>query len=523
MNSRTRKRVMERKIVERLRLGNGVNKITRELGTSKKRVIKIRRLAERKGYLDILEPLPSYPAILFPELDQREACRSEPDERLQLHREWIEERLDAGWDPITVFEELPIVVSRSSFYRFLNRHGLRGRGKHRRVIPEIISQPGETLQLDWGKLCTVEEDGRKRTVWMLTGVLGFSRYLLVRLVWSNTIEETLEALKSMFEELGGVPLKVTTDNPKCFALKADRYEPLLNPAIERFSSHYNTVIECLPPRAPQKKGKVERQIGYVRRLYQAHGENWFDIDEAQEYMDRKLELANRRKHGTTGQRPADVFISTEQPALKALPVLPYQIEEYHCGKVRKDGHVRFRTKYYSVNERHINQEVVVLGTKTLVSIFHEGALIEVHPRITDPNRSKSTKKHHLKPWEQTLEDQSLLRKRAQKLGPAVDTMVFRILHRGMGFIDFRKIWGILNLDKKYSSESINQACALALEQDRIGYRAVKEALELLELETRQHCLAQPGTTLRHQSAKFIRPMVEYQQKIQLRLIEGGKK
>jgi len=41
--------------------------------------------------------------------------------------------------------------------------------------------------------------------------------------------------------------------------------------------HYQVQMECLPPRDPQKKGKVERMMPYVRRLFQAHGE-WQGIE-----------------------------------------------------------------------------------------------------------------------------------------------------------------------------------------------------------------------------------------------------
>ena len=66
----------------------------------------------------------------------------------------------------------------------------------------------------------------------------------------------------------------------------------------------------------------------------------------------KMVIANERKHGTTKQRPKDIFLRDEANILKSLPDKAYEIEEYHRGKVRKDGHVRFRNKYYSVGEAY---------------------------------------------------------------------------------------------------------------------------------------------------------------------------
>jgi|GEM_PF-6964052 len=154
--------------------------------------------------------------------------------------------------------------------------GRLGEKIRRRVVPEIIHRPGEALILDWGKLRDFIdlETGKKKTVWAFVGTLGFSRFMMVRLVESNDLMTTIDAIESMFREIGGVPERLTSDNPKCFAIEASPYEPLLNPGLELFLSHYKVQMECLPPADPQKKGKVERMMPYVRRIYEAHGKEW---------------------------------------------------------------------------------------------------------------------------------------------------------------------------------------------------------------------------------------------------------
>jgi len=88
----------------------------------------------------------------------------------------------------------------------------------------------------------------------------------------------------------------------------------------------------------------------VRRIYQAHGDEWRGIEESQKYITQKIALANEKKHGTTGLRPIGVFVNSEAPALKALPALAYEIEEYGEGTVRRDGFVCFKGKFYSVDD-----------------------------------------------------------------------------------------------------------------------------------------------------------------------------
>jgi hypothetical protein len=298
---------MDRKIVELLVAGKSRRFIKEHLRIGSGRFEKVRKLAAEQGYLEG-RALPDYPEALFPDrVDRRQKLRSGVDAQLLAHRAWIKERLQAGWHAISVFAELGrtlgVVVTRPSFYRFLERHdlGMLSRsGKDRRVVPEIVHEPGSALILDWGLLDRVLDPLRrmKRSLFAFAGVLGFSRYLMVRLVWTNEVAPTLAAIESMLREIGGVTGRVTSDNPKCFCLTASKYEPLLNPAYERFASHYGFLIECLPPRDPQKKGKVERLMPYVRRLYEAQG-GFVRLEESQSDLDRKLDLANQRRHGTT--------------------------------------------------------------------------------------------------------------------------------------------------------------------------------------------------------------------------------
>ncbi len=379
---------MERKIVEMLQGGASVKRVARTLHVAKRRIRALREQAKKRGYLEAdgrpgPVGLPPYPEAIFPDpVDGRSLRLSEAHQLLEPHRGWIRERLEAGWHAVTAWEELPVQgISRSSFYRFLEQHRLNRLGESYRVIPEIRHQPGEALLLDWGKLRNVTNPvtGRKRALWMFVGVLGFSRFMMVRLVWTMDTVTTLQAMEGMFRQIQGVPFKVTIDNPKCIALEASDYEPLLNPAVERFASHYGVVIECLPPADPEKKGKVERQMPYGRRLYEGHGEAWLGLEESQAYMDRKLVIANDRRHGTTLRRPKDVLVQEEAPALKLLPVLSYEVEQFSEGIVRQDGHVRFANKYYSVDEIYQGKSVVILGSAQQVSIYHQASFWKCMP------------------------------------------------------------------------------------------------------------------------------------------------
>lgn len=531
MTREHRGRMTDRKIVESLIAGQAVKQIARSLTVGRERVRSLRAEAVRLGYLAEgggkgAVALPAYPEAVFPEPEKATPLRpSAAEELLTPIHGWMRERLLSGWHSVTLFEELPVVgVSRSSFYRYLERHKLNHLGERvrRRVVPEIVHRAGEALLLDWGKLRDVPDPttGRKRTLWMFAGVLGYSRLLLVRLVWTIDVATTLAALQDMFRELGGVTGRMTTDNPKCIALEASKYEPLLNPAAERFAAHYGVRLEALPPSDPQKKGKIERPIPYLRRLYEAHGPEWHGVEESQAYLERKLVIANMRKHGTTMRKPKEVFEAEERAALKELPAVAYELEEYHEGTVRHDGHVRFANKYYSVDEDHMGKDVIVLGNSRQVAIYLKGRLLEIHPRITDPAVSKSTKPHHRKPWERAMEDDSMYRKRARKIGPAVEEMIVRLLTQGEGFIDTRKIWGILSLEKSYPADRVDAACRKTLDVGSLSWRSAKAFLEAGELAAGETAANVPPAPKREQTNhRYVRPLSIYQEQLSLLSLE----
>lgn len=517
MTRTSRRRKVDRKIVELLLGGKSENYIMGALRAGRRRVKRARGEAERAGYFAGTQ-LPPYPEAVFPDpADRRREKVSDNDIILQVHLAWMQDRLATGWQPITVWEELPQRVPRSSFYRFLERHQLCRLGESFRHIPEIQHEPGEALLLDWGKLRDVVENGKKRTLWAFVGVLGFSRYMMVRLVWSNDVPTTIAAIESMLQELGGVPRRLTSDNPKCFALEASQYEPILNPVIERMAAHYGVRMECLPPADPQKKGKVERPMPYVRRLYQAHGDEWSGIEESQAYLTKKVALANERKHGTTRLRPIDDLVNVEAPALHALPPLAYEIEEYSEGSVRKDGFVCFKGKFYSVDDELRGEEVAVVANGTRVAIYQKGRLVETHPRIRDPHQSKSIKPHHQKSWEKTLQDHAHYLRRAAEVGADVERLVQAILLEGEGFVDTRRVWGILSLEKTYPRAAVNEACRKAFELNLISYQTVRSLLKIAPKPPAEKGGAANPRATKDETNKFVRPMSEYTKQLKLRL------
>jgi transposase len=158
------------------------------------------------------------------------------------------------------------------------------------------------------------------------------------------------------------------------------------------------------------------------------------------------------------------------------------IEEKDAIKVRKDGHVFYKDKYYSVSPEFVEKLVVVKEhqskDETILLIYHRRKLIESHTKISSKFYQASTKPEHLKPWQETLSPTSVYRKAAKQIGADCDKLIFTILQKGQGVVDNKTIWAVIGLRKSYSKTILNEACSFSLESGSMSLRSVMSYLNL---------------------------------------------
>jgi hypothetical protein len=137
----------------------------------------------------------------------------------------------------------------------------------------------------------------------------------------------------------------------------------------------------------RSKPRVERQVQFVRGSFFA-GEEFIDLADAQRRGEEWCrERAGRRIHGTTQQRPAEVFAVEELPRLLPAPTEVYDVPIYATAKVHRDHHIEVARSLYSVPGALIGARVEVRADRALVRVFHRGQLIKVHPRQEPGRRS----------------------------------------------------------------------------------------------------------------------------------------
>jgi transposase len=132
-------------------------------------------------------------------------------------------------------------------------------------VYRIEVQPGEEVQVDFGLGASVGVAGQKmRRTWVFRAVLSFSRKGYSEAVFHQDTESFLRAIENALRHFGGVPLILNLDNLKAAVIKADWFDPELNPKMVAFCGHYGLSLLPCRPRTPEHKGKVERGIAYVK-------------------------------------------------------------------------------------------------------------------------------------------------------------------------------------------------------------------------------------------------------------------
>ena len=161
----------------------------------------------------------------------------------------------------------------------------------------------------------------------LVVVLGYSRLLWLHFSPRQTMGVLMEALESAFEAFGGVPHELLFDQMRAVVLSDDRAAGgglVLNAEFLRFASHWGFDPRSCRPYWAKTKGKVERPIRYIRESFFYGREFASDDDlntQAAGWLD---EVANVRRHGTTGERPVERFERDERAVLRPLANGPYR-------------------------------------------------------------------------------------------------------------------------------------------------------------------------------------------------------
>ncbi|MCH9035171.1 MAG: IS21 family transposase [Planctomycetes bacterium] len=403
---------------------------------------------------------------------------SGPRSLAEPFREFIIQCLDQGLSRQRIWQDLKTEHAFEGSYDSVKRFARRLQTDGALPFRRMECAAGEEAQIDFGTGAPiVMPNGKRRRSHVLRVVLSHSRKAYSEVVFRQTTEQFIRCIENAFCHFGGVPKTLVIDNLKAAVTKADWFDPEINPKMLAFCAHYDTTVLPTKPYTPRHKGKVERGVDYVQNNA-LKGKSFKSLSEQNEYLLRwETTVADTRIHGTTRRQVQKAFEESERAALLPLPVARFPFFEEVERKVNRDGHVEVDKSYYSAPPEYLTRTVWVRWDSRVVRIFNRRMeQIAFHVK-REPGRFSTQSQHIAERKRSGIEKGAVYQlNKARLIGTETGRWAEQMIHQ-RGIEGVRVLMGLLNLAHRHSSESIEQACALAASHGAYRLRTIRELLK----------------------------------------------
>lgn len=365
--------------------------------------------------------------------------------------------------------------SYSSLIRFITKNNA---DKDKPVI-RIETKAGEVAQVDFGYVGKIFDSstGNYIKAYVFVMVLGFSRDAYYEIVKNQNVETWCSCHSRAFEHFGGVPKIIIPDNLKSGIIKASFLDPVANKSYADLAKHYGFQINPCIPNTPEHKGKVESGVKYVKN-------NFLPLRDFEDFNDANRQLQNWnetkarvRIHGTTREKPKDLFEKYEKQELIQLNRERFEIPVWKELKAGRDIHIQFDKRYYSVPCEYRGKYVWGRKIDSQVTIFYENKLIAAHLTGLYPGQRITNKDHYpANEYSFMQYDSEYCLEESKKIGENVASFVNKILNEEP-IHNLRTAQNIIRLGKKYELDKLDKACSKAIHYGNYTYKCVKNILE----------------------------------------------
>jgi transposase len=389
-------------------------------------------------------------------------------------------KVELGLSAQRIYQDLVNENGFTDSYQSVKRFVRKLREAQPERVWRLECQPGEELQLDFGLGAPIDEgQGKRRRSWVLRMVLSYSRKGYSEAVTRQDTETFLRCLENGLRNLGGSTLLLNLDNMKTAVLKADWFDPEINPKLADFCRHYSIHVVPCRPGTPQHKGKIERGVAYLR-TNALKGRRFRSLAEENRFLSHwEGSVADKRIHGTTRKQVAACF-EEERPHLQPLPASLFPCFQEGRRSVHRDSYVEVEKAFYEAPPELIGREVWVRWDSRCVKIFNERMeQVGMHTR-QEPGKFS----HSLGAGGFSAPVLSSCRywvNRAAVLGEQCGQWAQSALD-ARGPESLRSIMGLCNLIKKHSGAVLNAACAKAL---KAGTHRLKDVRRLIGEQSEQ--------------------------------------
>jgi transposase len=332
--------------------------------------------------------------------------------KLDEHRAYLKKRYEeTGLSAVRLTEEIREMGFTGSVdivRRYLNE--LDSDRFPGRATVRFETPPGEQSQVDWAEVGSfIDEAGRRRKVYAFVMVLCFSRMLYVEFTLGMRIEELIRCHQNAIEYFGGWTHSILYDNMAQVRLPSGR----LNPLMADFLNHHGIALKTCRPYRARTKGKVERSIRYLKDNF-IKGREFADLADLQlRGTHWQEEVANKRIHDTTKQRPIDLF--AQEKLVPFGSCRKYFVSRRHERTVSAEGFVHVSGSRYSVPPLIVGQKVVVEQGEQRIVVRHGRVIIAEHERARGTGECVADPRHVAEMWKLSLRRQEVPPKPQTKL------------------------------------------------------------------------------------------------------------
>jgi len=222
---------------------------------------------------------------------------------------------------------------------------------------KLTHDPG-TAQVDFGEFKAVHPETRKLYTYpYLVVTFPHSNAQLARVTPAENIECFLEALKDIFNELGGAPKVLWFDNLSSAVtdvLKGTKRK--LTKAFSAFKWHYRFGTNFCNVGKGHEKGSVENKVGYLRRNWMSPPPVISDVARFNDNLKAEMAADRDRKHYEKDELISELFKDDLDSLLK-LPTEEFEVLRTDTKVANKYGEIKVKEETYHVGSAHPKQNL----------------------------------------------------------------------------------------------------------------------------------------------------------------------
>lgn len=283
--------------------------------------------------------------------------------------------------------------------------------------------------------------------------------------------------------MGGVPEMLVCDNLKSAVIKADRYEPDINTALEDFANHYGTTVIPTRVAKPKDKALVENQVKlvYSRVFAKIRNLRFFNLSTLNEAISEKMVDHNQTRMQNKPWCREEKYLAEEKHHLRTLPEQPFEVKYYKTYKVQQNNHVLLGqdNHFYSVPYIHIGKDAKVIYTRSMVRIYIDGDCIAAHRRNRTPNGYTTVKDHLCSTHQHYLQRSPgyYMRKASQCCEELHHFTQLLFSQNRPPEQLYRTCEGVLRLYKKTDKDQFKRACTIAIAHEKYSSKFILSVIK----------------------------------------------